>query len=117
MELRDLYCREYKGKDCISFQYKIVDLDTKKVTRFQFDRQLDVNGNITKSWLVSVVVGNMSGQFRHLFELPFETPKLNVPLENVCKMGLYVVNTNLMEMLDTVSGLSATLLEVIGGLR
>lgn len=111
MKLKDLYCREYKGKDCIGFQYRIVDYDTKKITRFQFDRQLDPNDNITSNWIVSVVVGDFSGQFRHLLELPFETHSKNIPLEKVCKTGLYVVNMNLIEITNGISQLSVTLSE------
>lgn len=111
MKLKDLYCREYKGKDCTAFQYKIVDYDTKKITRFQFDRGFDQNGNPTTFWTVSVVVGDFSGQFRHLFELPFETHNKNIPLEKVCKTGLYVVNMNLIEITSAISQLSATLSE------
>lgn len=112
--LKDLINREYKGRDCIAFQYKISDDIEKDLVRFQFERVIGFDREVGRFWKVSVIIENRLG-FKHSFVVNYEMPYVNSKLELVCSTGLFMLNKYLAESCNTLNNWVVNISGAING--
>lgn len=112
IKLSDLLFREYIGKDCCAFQYKLTLGDEVKPILIQFEREIDFDENPTKRWKMSTILNNEK-TFTHCHVIYFEMPVNNMPLEVVCASGLMQLKFYLFDCQEyfsyVLSGLTCTL--------
>ena len=114
IKLSDLLFREYVGKDCCAFQYKLSLGDEVKPILIQFEREIDFDENPTKRWKMSTILNNERvNAFVHSYVIYFEMPVNNMPLEVVCASGLMQLRFYLFDCQEyfsyVLSGLTCNL--------
>lgn len=114
IKLSDLLFREYIGKDCCAFQYKLSLGNEVKPILIHFEREIDFDENPTKRWKMSTILNNERvNAFVHSYVIYFEMPVNNMPLEVVCASGLMQLKFYLFDCQEyfsyVLSGLTCNL--------
>lgn len=110
IKLGDLVAREYEGKDCTRFSYRIKDDEGFKVLEATFERVMQVD----RYWTMRIVVGPSEHRESQIYSVGIVVPRSTTPLEHIAYQCLRIFINELREEIQTKSSIDFQLGSLLG---
>jgi len=97
IELKDLQNRVYENKDCIAFDYELLDSDEKREKKVIMEARFKRAKEEDKTWRLMVVFPRTEMSDSQVYFVVFQMPKSNMNLPLICATGLRFFQIKLKE--------------------
>lgn len=103
IKLKELRNRKYNGKECVAFEYDVIDNDLPQEQPLCFTAMFRRNGELKTLWTMQVVIPRDQSWDSQVYTIEYVLPKADMHLETVAAVGLKYFQMKLQEEIQKKS--------------